>query len=674
MNSAALGLNSSNPEQRFADAMLAAGMPTPDRILADGVLHRFATKQKAGDDAGWYCLFAGEISVGFFGDWRTGESHTWRENIGRRLTPAEETALKKQADTARQQRKADKEKRHRETATLAQLIWEEAKPVISHPYLMRKNIGPLGIRMMTGDRVRATGGWVDLNGELLVIPVRGPDDALRGLQFIDGAGGKKFLSGTAKTGGYFTIGEPGKHPLCIVEGFATGASVHAATGWPVAVAFDAGNLKPVAEAQRNKHPKSELLICGDTDLSGTGQRAATEAANAVNGRLALTGSLETCDFNDLAVAQGLEAVRQTMEATLQPCEELSAAGPGIKITRGDAIKLEPIDWLWPGWLAAGKFHLLAGQAGTGKTSIAISLAAELSRGGEWPDGSPAAIGATLIWSGEDSPSDSLLPRFLANNGDSMRVFFVDHNLEADRSVKPFDPATDIVALADRAREIENLRLIIIDPVVSAVAGDSHRNAEVRRALQPIVDLARQLGAAVLGITHYSKGTAGRDPAERVTGSLAFGALARVVMGTAKPTKGGQLRRLVRAKSNIGPDGGGFEYELRQEAVEGNPEIFGQRVVWGADLEGTARELLAEVEGGEKASNAPEREGGERWLSELLKGGPVAAKDIKAWADAEGRTMRTLKRAKANLKIVSRKTEFGSGWVWELPKGAEISQE
>src|SRR4029077_12137268 len=128
----------------------------------------------------------------------------------------------------------------------------------------------------------------------------------------------------------------------------------------------------------------------------------------------------------------------------------------------------------------------------------------------------------------------------------------------------------------------------------AVTGDSHKNAEVRRGLQPLVDFAAETGCVVLGVTHFTKGTTGRAPTERVTGSLAFGALARVVMATAKPAEAGGKRRLVRAKSNIGPDGGGYEYDLIQEPLVGL-NFGAQRVAWGAPLDGTARQLLNEVE-------------------------------------------------------------------------------
>ena len=143
-----------------------------------------------------------------------------------------------------------------------------------------------------------------------------------------------------------------------------------------------------------------------------------------------------------------------------------------------------------------------------------------------------------------------------------------------------------------------MRVIVVDPLVAAVSGDSHKNAEVRRGLQPLVDLARRRGCAVLGITHFSKGTTGRDPLERITGSLAFGALARIVLVAAKQDADGDRparRVLLRAKSNNGPDGGGFAYDLRQEPLPDYPGIEASRAVWGGAIDGTAREVLAVAE-------------------------------------------------------------------------------
>lgn len=126
-------------------------------------------------------------------------------------------------------------------------------------------------------------------------------------------------------------------------------------------------------------------------------------------------------------------------------------------------------------------------------------------------------GNAVIWSGEDDPKDTLVPRLMAANADLSRVHFVVDAIGPD-GPRPFDPARDMPLLQSQVERLGDVRLIVVDPIVSAVAGDSHKNAEVRRGLQPLVDLASKIGACLVGITHFTKGTSGRDTTERVTGS------------------------------------------------------------------------------------------------------------------------------------------------------------
>jgi len=218
--------------------------------------------------------------------------------------------------------------------------------------------------------------------------------------------------------------------------------------------------------------------------------------------------------------------------------------PDFALVSAESVTPEAVRWLWPDWLSLGKLQLLAGSPGTGKTTIAVSLAATVTRGASWPDGGQAAPGDVLIWSGEDGMADTLLPRFLAAGGDRRRLHFVGDVNESGQS-RPFNPATDLQRLIDATRYMRDLKLVVLDPVVAVITGDSHKNSETRRDLQPLVSLAEQLDVAVLGITHLSKGSTGREPMERVMGSIAFAAVARVVLATVKARDRKTRHRLVR---------------------------------------------------------------------------------------------------------------------------------
>jgi len=337
--------------------------------------------------------------------------------------------------------------------------------------------------------------------------------------------------------------------------------------------------------------------------------------------------------------------------------------PLVLILPATAFPPEDVRWLWPNWLARGKFHILAGVPGTGKTTLALTFAAIISRGGRWPDGPVAEAGDVLIWSGEDDINDTLVPRLLVAGADLWRVHFVTDVRERGKPVRPFDPATDMLGLVETAKKLPNLRLIVLDPFVSAVTGNSHNNTETRRGLQPVVDLAQQLDAALVGISHYAKGSAGRDPLERIAGSLAFGAVPRVALGAVESDDKNEPNRLVRVKNTNGPVGGGFAYKMFGASVP-ECDFAAQRIDWGEALEGSARDLMA-VEQPDDTGDA--LEDAEAFLLDMLRDGPVATKEIRAAASAHGHKPRTVDRAKQTLNITATKAGFGGGWAWKLPE-------
>lgn len=343
--------------------------------------------------------------------------------------------------------------------------------------------------------------------------------------------------------------------------------------------------------------------------------------------------------------------------------DIEAYDKSVILTNGANLTPKPVEWLWRDWLALGKVHILAGAPGQGKTTIAAgALAATVTVGGRWPDGSRCEPGNVIVWSGEDDPADTLLPRLQAAGGNRARIYYVEGTKEVTGR-RPFDPAHDMQRLLGAIESVGGAKLVIVDPVVSAVVGDSHKNTEVRRALQPLVDAASAGRFAVLGITHFSKGGQGSDPTQRVVGSVAFSAVARVVLVAGRVTgEDGEDRRiLARSKSNIGPDDGGFEYHLEQ--VELMTGIEASRVAWGKSVQGSARELLTDNTQTDDEEKSAQDSAAE-FLTELLRDGPTPTKTVEAEAKAAGIAWRTVRRASDALHIKKRKTV--EGWYWSMP--------
>lgn len=268
-------------ENDFKNALAEAGLPTKDRITADGQMHRFHVEgDKPRSKNGWYVTFGDGIPAGAFGSWKTGQRHTWCAKHHATLSDAERKAHARRMEAAFKARQAEQERQRIVARERATAIWKAASPAPdNHPYLMRKGVRNHGLR---------------LHKDALVIPMRDSTGNLNSLQFIDAEGNKRFLSGGQKKGCYFAIGWPAES-LCIAEGYATAASIHEATGLPVAAAFDAGNLEAVAKALRAKFPTIEITLCADNDINTEGNPGLTkarEAAAAIGGLLAVPGAAQ----------------------------------------------------------------------------------------------------------------------------------------------------------------------------------------------------------------------------------------------------------------------------------------------------------------------------------------------------------------------------------------------
>ena len=535
-------------------------------------------------------------------------------------------------------------------------VWERCEAAgASHAYIVAKAGIPDGLRVVPeSDPLTISGQRM---AGALAVPVRSPDGVLSTLQLIPppGAGKKLNLPGCS-VAGVFVVGEMVKGDTTyLCEGIGQAWACWKATGRAAVVCFGWGRVRAVATELRKRDRSASLVVVPDVGKEGEAETIARD----VRGSCAPMpqGWEKNADVNDYGQREGFDALEMLLNAAKAPLAN------GVVLLNGADLKPQPVSWLWRDWLALGKLHILAGAPGQGKTTIAIAMAATVTSGGRWPDGSPCERGHALIWSGEDDPADTLLPRLIAAGADKSRVHFVS-GTRTDGELQPFDPATDMLQLAEQAARIGNVRLIVVDPVVSAVTGDSHKNTEVRRDLKPLVDLASAMGAALVGISHFSKGGQGQDPASRVVGSIAFTAVARVVLVAAK-VKGedGQDRRiLARGKSNIGPDDGGFEYSIAQ--VEALPGIQASRIEWGAAVEGSARELLTDPVEGTEEGNA--LDSAMRFLRDVLGDDVVPRKAVDAEAEEAGVAQRTLRRAAHSMNVLKKKGAEGR-WYWSLPK-------
>lgn len=311
------------PSSSFRDAIAASGLTPPDEIIGDGKLHRFSSNGRPRDESGWYKFFDDDRPAGAFGCWRASMSVNWKHDAPKREFSAEERAAwRARMQQLEAEREAEREQALKYAAETAAKLWAVGRDDGAHDYLARKRIPSLGARVLR---------------DTLLIPMRASARELVGLQRISPDGTKKFIKGTPLTGAYAKIGTPTRDGTVVIcEGYATGVSIHIATGHCVVVAFNAGNLGAVATKITAALPDATVLIAADDDAFTPGNPGITAAR--------LTGLPivvpvwsgdrgQGTDFNDLHVAEGLEAVEACFlrPATLPepgPVSDKRAVQPG----------------------------------------------------------------------------------------------------------------------------------------------------------------------------------------------------------------------------------------------------------------------------------------------------------------------------------------------------------
>lgn len=291
--------------------MTKTGLQFSGEIIADGRLHRF----KANGDReknSWFILHPGTPAAGAFGCWKRGVKETWCERNGQ-LSQTEWTNIRQRWQDAEREREQTETARHTKAQDIAAWILSRSKPATAHAYLERKGVN------VFGDVHEYRGA--------LVLPLRDATGELHSLQFIGADGEKRFLSGGKISGCFVTISDKPDGALVVCEGYATGASVHEATGFATICALHAGNLLTVCKALREKFPSREIIIAADNDQfteNNPGIKMATDAAKAIGAKLVAPTftnvSTKPTDFNDLHEFASLAEVKRQIEVAAAPKE------------------------------------------------------------------------------------------------------------------------------------------------------------------------------------------------------------------------------------------------------------------------------------------------------------------------------------------------------------------
>jgi putative DNA primase/helicase len=325
------------------------------------------------------------------------------------------------------------------------------------------------------------------------------------------------------------------------------------------------------------------------------------------------------------------------------------------VRRLSTVEPEAVEWLWPGRLARRKLTILVGDPGVGKSTVALSLAATLSQGTPWPDGTQASIGRTLIIASEDGVADTIVPRLETHHADRAQIFEAAQVSDGDVE-RLFDLSTDIDPLRKTIKD-ERIDLVIIDPLTAYLGPvDSHRDADVRRTLTPLVTLMAETNVALVAIAHLTKNDTVKA-LYRPGGSIAFMAMARIGLCVAAEANDPERRILSSLKNNLTLAPPSLAFRLQDGAVE-----------WESDpVDVSADEMLSSELHQRGARSTPAA----HFLTELMadeQAWPRAATSVSGLAADRGIAARSLQRAAKKLGIRISREGFGKDGtsVWDLP--------
>jgi hypothetical protein len=346
-------------------------------------------------------------------------------------------------------------------------------------------------------------------------------------------------------------------------------------------------------------------------------------------------------------------------------EDDEATGRQCALTPASTIRVRPVFWLWEGRLALGTLALLAGNVSLGKSTVALWVAARVTRGalpGQF-FGQPKSV---LIAATEDSWEHTIVPRLMAADADLTRVFRIEviTGTITGNLILPRDQDE-----VEQALHEQDAALLILDPLIPRLSSklDTHRDGEVRQALEPFVAVADRSRAAMIGLIHHNK-SGSTDPLELVMASRAFTAVARSVQTVIRdPNDETGARRLFgTVKNNLGrEDLPALAFTITTHVIdtEEGPASTAQ-LQWGDEINTTIAAIMQTEINPDKTATEEAMD----WLEDYLaqQGGTAPSKDAKQAGRKAGHADRTLHRARARIHVKTASHGYPRETWWSLP--------
>ncbi|MEO8400927.1 MAG: AAA family ATPase [Gammaproteobacteria bacterium] len=437
-------------------------------------------------------------------------------------------------------------------------------------------------------------------------------------------------------------------------------------------ATTSGSSNSATDANWDILKNTNVIIWPDKDKAGCKYaREVTEILSQLN------CNVQWIDTDELNLPEGgdiIDWLQKNSAVNKNDIQNLKLISPliqsqhNINYRIAADITIKPIDWLWEKRFAKGKISFISGDAGVGKSQLTANMAATITQGNDWPDQTKCNPGKVIFLSAEDNAEDTLVPRLMAAGADLKKIVIIDsvkRLIKNENSIEDlFDINADIPELANLLGSIQGVSAIFIDPITAYVGDiDDSKNTQVRATLAPLSKLAELHNISIICISHNNK-SKNQSAIHRVAGSIAYVAASRAAYVVVKGKRNSPIRLFLPLKNNIGNDQTGLSYSIEECQVENG--IISSRINWESSCVAiSAEDALSDNNENEKDAVDEAKD----FLAEILADSEQNAVDVYAEAEKVSISAASIKRARKELGIKSRKVKGikNGNWCWSLPK-------